>query len=276
MTEDLQKEINRLGNLKQNKGKDSVTIEKLARTSLWKKQIDIKKRFTNKEDKIFADDSLNAYLENYDIQTFDQVQNIADLVFEEVIKHQTQDSINKILSDKSNEKSPNKLIETLHDIEDRIWKLKEKIGISSNKKKDDASALEQLKEKFKTYIPFNRNEFTLYAPYKCSGCNKEDIQPLLLRRRVKDFKVLKHPMFSGRFWYNRRGIEAVKQGLMSRELYAWLFYTSVQYVDWAIENEQTIVKIDGVEQAEIEKFITENPHLKETHIPQNILEEKEG
>ncbi len=268
---ELEKEIKRLSNLKNFKNKTTSEISKIARIGLWKKQLNIKSNY-EKDNAKLAEEKLDSYFANYQIETFDQVQNLADLIFEEITKDIIQKSINKILADGTNKFSVAKDLDSLHDVEDRIWKLKEKIGISSNKKKDDFSALQELKNKFKTYISFNRNEFTLYMPYTCSSCKKEDIQPILLRRKVKDFNVLKHPMFSGRFWFNRRGIESVKQGIMTRELYAWLFNTSVQYVDWALENEQTIVKLDDVDQEEIEKFIENNPFLKEQHIPVKLLE----
>jgi len=43
---------------------------------------------------------------------------------------------------------------------------------------------------------------------------------------------LAHPFFSGRFYYNRRGMELVKAGIWSKEQYAFVFQTSVKYVDW--------------------------------------------
>ena len=126
-------------------------------------------------------------------------------------------------------------------------------------------------KKFKVYIPFHRNEFTFWSPINCKQCGSKDVESVLMRRRVKDFDALKHPMFSGRFYFNRRGMELVKAGVWTKEQYAWVFFTSVRYVDWCLENEHKIVEINTVEQSEIDEFINNHPHLKKEKIPDNIL-----
>lgn len=268
MNDTLESEIIRIKNLKQNRKKDIAVIEKMARYALWKKQIDIGGRFTLKEDQKLAEDLLDNYIENYNISTFNDMQNVADLVCEETLKTKLQKDINKITSQDTSNFIPDKLIKSLHEVEDRIWVLKEKIGITSKTKQDDLSTLQQLQERMDVYIPFHRNEFTTV----CAGCGK----PLLLRRRCgKDnWENLKHPMFSGRHWYNRRAMALVKNGLITKEIYAWIFHTSPSYVTWCIENEHKIVEIDNVAQEDIEKFIRENPYLKDEIIPSKLLSEK--
>lgn len=120
------------------------------------------------------------------------------------------------------------------------------------------------------YIAFNRNEFTLYSPIICQKCGEKDVQPILLRRRVKDFDVLKHPFFSGRFYYNRKGMALVKTGIWTKEQYAWVFETSVKYVDWCLEHENDIIELSDVDQQEINDFINSKEYLKEQKIPENL------
>ena len=264
MSEDLKNTIKKFSKMKQYKDKDPSTIEKVARISLWKKQIDIKSRYPkSKDDQQTAEKILDSYLQNYAITSFDQVKNLADLVFEEVMKHRTQVDISKISADDSNLFISDKLIDNLHKIEERIWKIKEKVGIFSDNKKDDLTALEDLKKKFAVYIPFNRNEFTLWSGYTCSGCGKKDVQPLLLRRRVKDFEVLKHPAFSGRFLYNVEIMNDVRDGKITKEMAGRYLKTSPHYIDWALENEFKIIHIDNIEQSEVDDFIDANPFLKD-------------
>lgn len=267
---DLQSEINRLSNLKQNKKKDIKTIEKMAQFSIWKKQIKIEKLFQQKEDKKSAEEALDSYIQNYEISSYNDMQNLSSLVYEEIQLTKIQQQIDKITSDENNKFVPDKMISILHDIENRIWALKDKIGISSDKKKDDLTALQELQEKMELYIPFHRNEFTTV----CGKCGT----PLLLRRRCgkEKWENLKHPFFSGRFWYNRRGIELVKAGIWTKEQYAWTFYTSVSYVDWCLVNEKNIVEIDDIEQEEIEKFIQNNDFLKQSFVPAKIVEENKN
>ena len=189
------------------------------------------------------------------------MNTLADLVFEEILKKNLQDQINKLNNEK---KYPSdKLVKSLHDVEERVLKLKNGLGINKSQETSDLTALQMLEKRFELYIPFHRNEFTTV----CGHCG----QLLLLRKRVKDFDCLKHPFFSGRFYYNARGIELVKKGIWTKEQYAYAFYTSVDYVDWCIKHENDIIQIDGVEREKIEEFINNNPNLKKSQIPDNII-----
>ncbi|MHA1737417.1 MAG: hypothetical protein ACTSWD_02455 [Candidatus Heimdallarchaeota archaeon] len=270
---DLEKEVKRISGLVQNKKLDKSAIERKAQLNLWKKHVDLESRFSRDEDKCLASQIFNTYISNYLIESFTDIQNLVDLVYEEVMQQKIQIDVDKILSDKNNKFVPAKELDSLHAMQDRIWSLKEKIGIVQNDKKDDLTALQELEKKFNTYIHFNRNEFTLYAPYRCSGCGKEDVEPLLLRKRVKNFEALKHPFFSGRFWYNQRGIQLVKEGVWSKEQYAFVFFTSVSYVDWVLKHENKIIELDQIKKEEIDEFISTNPFLKGAITPSNILKE---
>jgi hypothetical protein len=266
----LQNEINRLKNLKNYKNLDTSALERLAQINLWKKQAKIVEKFAEKEDQTLAVELFDNYLANYEFTSYNDVTNVVDLVYEEVLKHSIQKEINKITSDPNTNFVPDKLIQSLHDVEARIWVLKEKAGIVGTKEKNDLTAVEELEKKFKTYIAFNKNEFTLWPPIICKDCGSKNVESVLLRRRVKDFEVLKHPFFSGRFYYNRRGMELVKAGIWSKEQYAFVFQTSVKYVDWCLENENKIVEIDDVEEKEILEFINSKEHLKEQTVPKNL------
>jgi len=262
---DLEKEIKRLSNLRQNKKRDKASLEKEAQINLWKKQINIVSRFENENQQQLAESFFENYLQNYEFNDYNEIQNVADLVYEEVLKSSIQKEIDKIVNDVKSQIIPDKLIQTLHNIESRIWELKDKAGITRKEKEEDLSAFQKLLKRLDKYIPFHRNEFTTV----CQKCGT----PLLLRRKCgKDFENLVHPMFSGRFYYNRRGIELVKAGIWTKEQYAWVFYTSSQYVDWCIDNEEKIIEIDGIKQEEIQDFINKNPYLRKVYVPSKILE----
>ena len=273
---DLQKEIRRLSNLKQNRKKDQITIEQMAQKNLWLKQTNISERFTDLKDQKLAEKIFENYLSNYTFESYTDVQNVADLVFEEITKLKIQQQISGINADKNTKFVPDRLIDSLHKIEDKIYVLKEKAGIVGTKEQDDLTAYEAAEKKFKTYIAFNRNEFTFWAPIVCEDCGSKKVKPVLIRRRCnkENFEILKHPFFSGRFYYNRRGIELVKSEIWTKEQYAWVFQTSVKYVNWCIENENKIVEIDDVEEKEIQDFINNCEYLKSEKIPDKILKDK--
>jgi hypothetical protein len=103
------------------------------------------------------------------------------------------------------------------------------------------TALGLLKKRFHQHIQENKNEFMLYVPFECGSCGKQDVKPVLLRRRIKDFEVLEHPHFAGRFWYCSEAINVVKEGKISKEQYARYFKTSCDFVTWCIDNEGKIL-----------------------------------
>lgn len=253
MKSDIDKEIKRLSNLKNYKDKSRAFIEKQAKINVKKRRIDIGSKFSNTEDKKIAKKLFDDYLDNYDIDDFSDLNVLADLIFEEVLKYNAEKQVDELRKNKH--KLSDTAISNLHCIQDRILKLRNQLNLGKiDKEEDDLTALQSLKKRFEKYIPFNRNEFTSI----CSNCQT----PLLFRRKVKDFENLKHPFFSGRFYYNPRGIALVKEGIWTKEQYAYVFYTSPDYVDWCIEHEGDIVKIDGINPDEIKDFIDKNPYLK--------------
>jgi len=267
MSEALKSEITRLSNLKQNRGKDRAWIEKQAQIVLWQKQINLESRFSDKENVILMEKLFDSYLENYEISSLNDMQNLADLIYEEVMQQKIQKDIDKILSDVNTKFIPDKQIESLHAIQERIWKLKEKIGIVNSTKKDDLTALQELEKKFEIYNNFNRHEFTC----SCAYCG----ELLLLRRRVKDFNALKHPAFSGRFLYNVEVIDDVKKGLITKEQAAKYLRTSSQYIDWVIKNEHKIINIQGVSEEVVDEFVNNTPYLRNANEYKDLGEENE-
>ena len=99
---DLQNEVRRLSNLKQHKDKSLVWIEKQAKINLQKKQIDITSRFSSSDDKRLGKKLFEDYIRNYDFDNFSDLNTLADLVFEEILKKNLQDQINKLNMQKIN------------------------------------------------------------------------------------------------------------------------------------------------------------------------------
>jgi len=261
---DLNKEIKRISQLMQYKNASKATVEKVANINVWKRQIKIADRFDKEADKKLAEKFFNDYLDNYEFDSFSDLNTLADLIFEEVLKFTLQAQINKTMSDESNTYIPEKSIASLHDVEEKVLKLKDMLGINKKEdQKDDLTALQMLQKRFDKYIEFNRNEFTM----TCPDCGS----PTLLRRRVKDFDVLKHPFFCGRFYYNSRGISLVKAGIWDKYQYAWVFHTHPDYVDWCIKHEGEIPDVENFTEEEIKEFISKNPFVRKDKIPENIL-----
>jgi len=268
MSGELNKEIKRVSNLIQNRTASKATIETQARMNIWKRQINITDRFKSETDKKLAQKLFDNYLENYDFDNFSDLNTLADLIFEEVLKQNIQDLISKVTSDDSNTYISDKQIKSLHDVETRVLDLKKRLHIIEDEsKQNELSALEQYEKRMDKYIEFHRNEFE----FVCPDCG----QPTLIRRRCgnKDFEILKHPFFSGRFYYNARGIALVKEGIWTKEQYAYAFFTHADYVEWCIKNEDKIPDIPEFSEDEIKEFINKNPYIQKAIIPKNIKKE---
>lgn len=255
MENSLANEKRKLSNLKNYKNKSESEIEQIAQINCWKKQLAIADRFDKNDEKKLSENLLDNYFDNYTFANYNQVSLLGTLIYEEVLLNRVEKSINTVTKDETNKFVPDKAITALHEIQDRIAQLKENLGISKSKEKDDLTALETLQKKFSVYIPFNRNEFSLVTP--CCG------KMLLLRRRVKDFDVMVHPYFSGRYWYSPRIINDVIAGILTKEQAAKYLYTSSEYIQWAIDNRNKIVSIDSVDQKVVDEFVASNPFLKD-------------
>ena len=79
----------------------------------------------------------------------------------------------------------------------------------------------------------------------CNKCGHEDIQMHLLRRKTKNFEVLKHPFFQGRYLFNSEIQNDYRDGKITKEQAARYCRTSSQMIEWNEENRYKIIEIDG-------------------------------
>ena len=268
-TGEFNREIKDVSRLKKYKNASRATIEQVAKLNLWRRQTDIEARFSSASDKKTAKKLFDDYLSNYEFESFSDINTLADLIFEEVLKHNIQQQINKIHSDKNANFVSEKTIKSLHDIEERVLKLKDNLGIGrKDDKVDDLTALQKQEKRFDKYINFNRHEFE----FVCPDCK----QATLIRRRCnkENFDILKHPFFSGRFYYNSRGMSLVKNNIWTKEQYAWAFQTHPDYVDWCLKHEHEIPDVENFTKDEIQIYIQKNPYLRKDKIPKSIGGEK--
>lgn len=164
MSGELNKEIKRIANLKQNKNASDALIEQQAKLNVWKRQINIESRFSTAQDKELASKLFNDYIENYEFDGFSDLNTLSDLIFEEVLKQNIQKQITKITDDDSNNYISDKTIKSLHDVESRVLELKLKLGVikTDDEKADDLTALQQLEKRMDKYIEFHRSRVRVY------------------------------------------------------------------------------------------------------------------
>jgi len=255
MNSELKKEIKRLSKLKPFKNKTEDYIKHEAQKNITIRELVRNGNFSDDEEKKFAKKLFDKYLNDYEFETVVDLSTLGVLVFNEILVQRLQKSINEQKDSKGNFYLNDKLVRSLHETQDQILELKKILGFDKNDKNNELTAYQQEKKKLDLHIAFNRNEYSTV----CENCGTL----LLLRRKTKDFNCIRHPFFSGRFWYNARGIELVKKGIWKKEHYAYIFRTSVDYVNWVLENEGKIVEIDEFNKDEIENFMTSKDYLKE-------------
>ena len=233
MANELEREINRLSNLKQNKGISADNFEPQARLNLEVKKFHEEDMFGVKSIKTdspeletikiqasleqkMAEMRFRNYLENNEIESASDIDTLKSLVFNEIFEIRIQGELNKLAQ--QNKYPPDKLIKSLVEVQDQKSSLKIKLGIDrKEEEKDDLSALQLLQKRVHKHIQENKNEFTLYIPMTCEKCGHKDIESYLIYKRVKDFNTIKHPWLIGRFLFNYEIIKDVKDKKLSKE-----------------------------------------------------------
>lgn len=261
---DLNKEINRLKNLKNNDFSESE-IKSKAITNLRVREFKSNPLFTIKEEQSSAEEKFRSYLINNEVESDNDIDILRSLVYNEVYEQRLQRQINEATCpdpDNPDKKLffSDKLTSQLKDIQNQKLTLKTKLGIGVEKKgQDELSGLQLLRKRFEEHINNNRNEFTITAP---------DGTPLLLRRRVKDFDVMRNPFSAGRFLFNYEMFKDIKKGKLSKQD-AWRYLCSagqggkykpafsedycVDYINWCLKHWAEIMEFFPHENHKIEE-----------------------
>jgi len=255
LNSELRKEFKRLSKLHTMKEKSEDYIKHEAQKNVTVREMVRTGNFIDEDEKKFAKSLFDKYLDNYDFENMVDLNTLGILVFNEVLVQRVQKTINSQQDSKGNFYLNDKMVKSLHDTQNHVLELKKQLGLDKEKTENELTAWQQANKKLDLHIAWNRNEYSTV----CEHCG----QLLLLRRKTKDFECLKHPMFSGRFWYNPRGISLVKKGIWTKEDYAWVFHTSVDWVTYCIENEGKLIEIDDFTQKEINNFINSKDYLKD-------------
>jgi hypothetical protein len=241
MDSNIKAEIKRISNLKQYANASDEQLEKIAQKNLVLADLVNNGNFIDDKEKKQAKQCFEKYLEAHDFENYSDLSTLSMLVFNEILVCRIQSTINGCKTKDDKIYINDKMVKSLHEAENQVLSLKTKLRIDKEEKVDELTALQLLKKRFHTFIQENKNEFTLAVPYTCSSCGKDDVKLILVRRKVKDFEVIEHPHFSGRFWYNKVAMDMVESGTLSPDAYAKIFSTSIDYVNWALQNKGRIL-----------------------------------
>jgi hypothetical protein len=215
LDEATQKELKRIKNLSQYKNKSDEDLLLIASANIKRKSADIGNKFNDPIEQEEARRLYNKYITNYPNLNPSQLELVEDLIVHIINKNYTQKQIDNIKSEKKS--VPPSLFEQLQNIEEHIFELKQKIGLDQDNGNTELTGLQTLQKKFESYINSHKEEFTTV----CSCCGTM----LLLRRRIKDFDIIEHPWFAGRWFFNYEILKDVKEGKITKED-AWRYLCS--------------------------------------------------
>lgn len=241
MEDSVKREISKLKRLVPFKNAPDAVLEKAALKNVTLRELIENGEFLDEAEKQKAKKFFESYLLAHEFETQSDLSTLSILVWDEILIGRLKKTINNCTSSDGKSYVNDKLIKSLNDLTNHVFQIKEKLGIDKQDRVDEMTALQLLKRRFHQFIQENKNEFMLYVPFECPKCNHSDVKPVLLRRRVKEFEVLEHPHFSGRFWYNKVAIDMVKSGKLTKNDYAAIFSTSVDYCQWVLDNEGKIL-----------------------------------
>jgi len=210
------RELKRIRPLVQNKNKSDDELFPLVRVNLMVKELRTTPLFSEPEEQEIAEEKFRSYLTNNEIESGSDIDTLKSLIFNEVLETRIQKRFNDLAKEK---KYPDdRLIKSLVEVQNQKSDLKIKLGIDrKDNENNDLSAYQLLHKRVDKYINDHKDEFTVGLGFECEKCQHQNWETFLLYKRVKDFKMVKHPYFAGRFLFNYEIIKDVKNKKISKE-----------------------------------------------------------
>ena len=216
MASEIEREITRLSNLKQNKNADIESLTSLARINVTVREFKGNPLFTDKDEQKIAEERFRKYLTDNELESMSDLDSLRSLVYNEIFEQRIQGELNKLAKD--GKYPPDKLIKSLVEVQEQKSRLKIRLGIDrKDDEKDDLSALQLLQKRVEKHINDNKGDYTLGLGFQCDKCGHKNWETFLLYKRVKDFNILKHSWFAGRFLFNYEVVRDVKDKKLSKE-----------------------------------------------------------
>ncbi len=216
MATELEREVNRLKNLKNYKDIDINDLQQLAQKNVICREFKKNPLFTDEKEQKLAETRFRNYIESNELESSSDLDTLKSLVYNEIFEQRIQGELNKLASD--GKYPPDKLIKSLVEVQNQKASLKVKLGIDKKEdESDDLSALQLLQKRVEKHINQNRAEFTIFLGWECDKCGFKDQESYLLYKPIKDFKILKHPFFAGKYLFSYPIVKDVKDGKLSKQ-----------------------------------------------------------
>lgn len=225
---DLDKMVKRLKGLKQYKDRPDSEILEVAKRNLLEKQVDLNNLATNPEEKEAVKNLLRKYLDEFELTTVSDIDDLTALLGLELNRRRLQEIINK--SYKDDQAVPLESLEKTLDITRHISDLKKRLGLTKKEEKqvDPLRRLNQLKARFVKYVQEHRDLFTMKCDH-CGGYN------LIAKRILPDEVVRKIPFLKttakGIMVYNEQLMDLLAEGKITVKEASNVLMTSEDYID---------------------------------------------
>jgi len=216
--EKIQKLINRLRNLPQNKNKSNDELRKQAEKQIQKKEIELQFSGLKDEEAKKATLLYNKYISETFFESLAERSSLINLVYLEILKERLQREISESGT------VPMGLTEKLIDLDEQIIKTKEKLGML---KEGEELTFEQkwndLEEKCLKYYEEHAAEFYSKCPY-CSKIFPEILPPEKLEPKVAVW-------FKNTTLYNQEVFELYHQKKITIEQAARIMGVGKNYIE---------------------------------------------
>jgi hypothetical protein len=224
---ELEREIKRLKGLKQNQDLLPEELEPIARVNIAVRDFKRKPLFEYNgddknikkevdQDQKLAEEKYKSYLESYEIESDSDLDTLSSLTYNEIFEKRIQRELNKLHD--QGKYPPDRLTKQLTEVQNQKLSLKVKLGIDrKEEEKDDLTKLQLLEKRVFDHIQEHKNEHTIGVGWECEKCGHKDWEQYLLWYKVKDFKLMKHPWFVGRWLANYEILKDVKENKLSKE-----------------------------------------------------------
>lgn len=227
---ELQKEIKQLRGLFKGRLNEEQLLEKAIELRAKRKEknkniLDASVIFSNKAEKKQANKLLEKYTSNFSIETISDKNILLQVVYLEIIQNRLQDKLNEF--NETNKSVPSQLIKLIHENQNQILSLKEKLGILRNKELGTFDKIAVLMEKAKIWRQNNQASRTTSCPH----CG----QMILWKIRSDIWELQKHPFFKDKILGNPHLVKMYQEGKIKKEDVAKILEVSDGYVDWLID-----------------------------------------
>jgi len=225
----LDREVRRIRNLTQNKNKTEEELLIIAKESMERQEILSSLTFCLEDEKKFATELLNKYLEESSLESASEKDTLKHLIDLEVLLERIKKQLNTEYG-KVNPTIPIAFIQQVTELTNQIMELKDKLGLS--RKQEQQTVLDEwnkLKAKALAYY----KESAGCNVVRCPECNKL----FMLLKDLKGYSAEKTTWFKKTLLYNKKLFELYDQRRITIEEMAIIFGVSKDYIVHIYENE---------------------------------------